>query len=201
MNIAVVGVGKVGGALARNWASKGHNIYLGVRNPDGKKEWEDIPNVSVHPVNEAMKLAETILVALPVSSIVPVFSEAGDLSGKKIVDATNSVFQKPEPYANGYEAIVDLTGADVAKGFNSTGFENMADPNYDGRGVDMFTAGDSDQAKSIVKQLSSDAGFENCYDFGGADKVALLEQFAMAWINLAIIQKEGRNIAFKVLKR
>jgi hypothetical protein len=28
-----------------------------------------------------------------------------------------------------------------------------------------------------------------------------MEQFALAWINLAMMQKMGRNIGFKLLKR
>ena len=41
----------------------------------------------------------------------------------------------------------------------------------------------------------------NCYDFGGSDRVELLEKFAFSWINLAIMQGVGRNMAFKVVKR
>jgi hypothetical protein len=44
-------------------------------------------------------------------------------------------------------------------------------------------------------------GFAEGYDFGLADKATLLEHFALAWINLAIFQKQGRNLVFKVLKR
>jgi len=65
----------------------------------------------------------------------------------------------------------------------------------------MFTAGDSQKAKDTVTKLAIDLGFESCYDFGGDDKFPLIEQFAMAWINLAIMQGEGRDIAFKVLRR
>ena len=36
---------------------------------------------------------------------------------------------------------------------------------------------------------------------GGDDKAILLEQLALVWINLAIFQKQGRNIAIKILKR
>jgi 8-hydroxy-5-deazaflavin:NADPH oxidoreductase len=57
------------------------------------------------------------------------------------------------------------------------------------------------QAKTIATQLALDAGFATCIDFGGDDKVALLEQFALCWINLAMMQGMGRNIAFKLLKR
>ena len=55
--------------------------------------------------------------------------------------------------------------------------------------------------KELVKRLALDLGFEHCYDFGGDDKFKLIEDFAKAWINLAIMQGEGRNIAFKVLRR
>lgn len=65
----------------------------------------------------------------------------------------------------------------------------------------MFAAGSSLKAKDITIKLSFDAGFAEYYDFGGEDNVILLEQFAMAWIYLAIFQKQGKNIAFKVLKR
>ena len=47
--------------------------------------------------------------------------------------------------------------------------------------------GDSSKAKELARQLSADAGFEACYDFGDGTKVELLEQFALAWINLAIL--------------
>jgi hypothetical protein len=39
------------------------------------------------------------------------------------------------------------------------------------------------------------------YDFGGNDKFDLIEQFAFCWVNLAIIQKQGRDLAFKILRR
>lgn len=99
-------------------------------------------------------------------------------------------------------ALKALTGAtDVAKAFNTTGFENMADPQYGSQAADLFVAGDSQRAKEIATQLAKDAGFGEVYDFGGDDKAPLIEQFALAWINLAIMQGYGRNIAFKVLTR
>ncbi|MGH7456222.1 MAG: hypothetical protein ACRENG_33025 [bacterium] len=90
---------------------------------------------------------------------------------------------------------------DVVKCFNSTGFENMANPKYGDAGIDMFMAGSSQKGKEIAKQLAKDLGFAECYDLGGDDKIALLEQFALAWINLAIMQKYGRGMAFKILRR
>jgi hypothetical protein len=45
------------------------------------------------------------------------------------------------------------------------------------------------------------AAFSTCWDFGGGDKVELLEKFALSWINLAIMQGLGRDLAFKVVRR
>ena len=65
----------------------------------------------------------------------------------------------------------------------------------------MFMAGDSANAKVVAARLALDIGFASCMDFGKADKVELLEKFALAWINLAIMQGHGRNIAFKLVRR
>ena len=83
----------------------------------------------------------------------------------------------------------------------TTGFENMLNPIYHGEGIDMFAAGNSVRAKQVAEQLAKDLGFATCYDFGGDDKVELLEKFALSWINIAIIQGHGRNLAFKLVKR
>lgn len=108
--------------------------------------------------------------------------------------AMNSVRVRPEPYAHTFEALQAVThSAHVVKCFNSTGFENMRDPNYSGGRIDMFMAGSTERGKPVARQLALDAGFAACCDFGGDDKVALLEQFALAWINLAIVQGEGQG--------
>ncbi len=65
----------------------------------------------------------------------------------------------------------------------------------------MFMAGDSVKAKEIAKQLALDLSFGECWDFGKANKVEFLEQFAFSWINLALVQGYGRDLVFRVFKR
>jgi len=205
MNIAILGAGNVGGALAMGWAKAGHNIILGVRDVSSekvKKLTDSYSNIKAKGVAAAAKDAEVILISLPISAVVEVAKQCGDLSDKILIDATNALFQKPDSYQHASEAFKEITKcADIIKCFNSTGFENMHDPNYNRMAADMFMAGDSAKAKTIAAQLAVDIGFDECYDFGGDDKIPLLEQLAMAWVNLAIFQKAGRNIAFKILKR
>lgn len=205
MKIAIIGAGNVGGTLAKNWANAGYSILLGLRdlNSDDGKEMEKYSaNISSHTIGEAINNAEVVLFATPPDAAVSIAKQNPSLKNKVIIDATNSIFKKPEPYKTAFEGIKKETKCDdVAKCFNSTGFENMENPKYNGMGIDMFVAASSVKAKDIAKQLARDCGFAECYDFGGDDKVELLEQFAFGWINLAIMQKQGRNIAFKVLRR
>ena len=115
---------------------------------------------------------------------------------------SRAIGMKPEGFTNTADAILaNCNTPDVVKCFNSTGFENMANPIYDEQGIDMFVTGNSEKGKQIATQLATDIGFAKCYDFGGNNKFFALEQFAFAWINLTIIQKQGRDLAFKLIKR
>lgn len=205
MIITVIGTGNVGGALAKGWANAGHQIILGVRDINNFK-WKELlsfsDKIKVMPIQEAINSSEVILIAAIPSAVNEIAKSLGDVSQKTIIDAMNSVRMKPEGFTNTTEALVELTNCkSIVKCFNTTGAENMFNPVYENLGIDMFMSGDSVTAKQTASQLAIDLGFENCYDFGGSDKFNLQEQFASSWINLAMMQGHGRNIAFKILKR
>lgn len=77
----------------------------------------------------------------------------------------------------------------------------MADPKFGKVAADMFVAGNSTKGKEIAIRLAKDIGLAECYDLGGDHRVEMLQQLAMIWVNLALFQKQGRNIAFKVLRK
>lgn len=204
MNIAIIGSGNVGGALAQQWVKAGHTVLIGAKFPLSEKNIQLATKIGEDrfaSIPLAVKQCEVILIATPPTAIFEVIEAMGDVSGKTIIDATNTVRQKPDPYNTVYHALVDKTKANVVKCFNTTGFENMLNPVYRGEKLDMFMAGDSEVAKQVAAQLAEDAGFGTCWDFGKADKVQLLEQFALSWINLAIMQGHGRDIAFRLVRR
>lgn len=204
MKIAIIGTGNVGSALAKGFAKAGHQVMLGVRN---KNEFKGSglageKNISVHTISDAVSSSDVILIAAVPQAVKDIATQLGDVGNKVIIDAMNSVRVKPEPFNNTTEALLQLTNCkDIVKCFNTTGAENMTKPIYHSKGIDMFYAGDSDKAKKVAEKLTKDIGFENVYNFGGSDKFNLLEQFALSWINLAMMQGYGRDIAFKVLKR
>lgn len=205
MNIAIIGTGNVGGALAKGWVNAGHQIFLGVRDVSafkGKELLSFSDKIKVVPTAEAVQHSEVILIAAVPAAVHEIAKSLGDVSQKIIIDAMNAVRIKPEGFSNTTEALIALTNCQaVVKCFNTTGAENMFNPIYGSVGIDMFMSGDSALAKQMAAQLAKDLGFENCYDFGGSDKFNLQEQFALGWINLAMMQGQGRNIAFKILKR
>jgi predicted dinucleotide-binding enzyme len=205
MHISIIGTGNVGGTLTRKWAAKGHRIYLGERNLDQFKGADllQLPNVTAHSIAEAVQLSELILLATPAMQAVEVAQSLGDTSGKIIVDSMNIVMGRgPQGYSNTTDAILEHTATrDVVKCFNTTGFNNMDNPQYGNQTLDLFVAGDSEKGKVAAIQLAKDAGFADCYPIGGNDKFQLMEQFAFFWINLAMFQGQGRDIGFKLLKR
>jgi 8-hydroxy-5-deazaflavin:NADPH oxidoreductase len=205
VRIAIIGTGNVGGALATKWAQAGHKIFLGVRNTKNFKGSSLLsnPNTTVNSIEEAVKNAEVILMATPAPLAVEIAKSLGNTSGKIIIDAANIVMDRgPLGYTNVADAILANTQTkDVVKCFNTTGFNNIVNPNYNNIAIDLFMAGDSEKAKAATKQLALDAGFAECYDVGGNDKFELMEKFAFFWINLAMFKGLGREIGFKLLKR
>ncbi|WP_111669767.1 NADPH-dependent F420 reductase [Algoriphagus litoralis] len=205
MKIAIIGTGNVGGALATQWAKAGHEIHLGVKDLSNFKGKELLknPNTQVFPIIEAIQKSDIILMATPAPAAVEVTKSLGDTTGKIIIDSMNIVMGRgPVGFKTTAEAILAHTQTtDVVKCFNTTGFNNMQNPKYGETDLDSFVAGDSKSAKEVTKQLAKDAGFGECYDIGGNDKFELMEQFAWFWINLAMVQGQGREIGFKLLKR
>jgi predicted dinucleotide-binding enzyme len=205
MKIAIIGSGNVGGALAIQCIKAGYDVLIGVNFPLSEKSLKLATTIGKNrltTIKEAAKKSELIIVATPAHVILTILPELGNVENKIIVDATNAIRLKPTPYVTAFEAIKKITRNDkVVKCFNTTGFENLLDPNYHQFAIDLFAAGSNMDAKQTVMKLVLDLGFGACYDFGGDDKVELLEQFALSWINLAIMQGQGRNMAFKVLTR
>lgn len=205
MKITIIGSGNVGSALARALSKVNYEIIIGARNFDDEKVKNLLAlnkNISVDTISNAVKISDVIIIAAVPQAVREICSNLGDVKDKIIIDAMNSVRIKPEPFENTTEALKNLTNCEnIIKCFNTTGAENMENPIYGDNKIDMFMAGNSLKGKEVASKLANDIGFEKCYDFGGDDKFQLMEYFALSWINLAIMQKNGRDIAFKILHR
>jgi predicted dinucleotide-binding enzyme len=210
MKIGIIGAGNVGGTLGRAWAKKGHDIFFGVRQPRDDKTLRLVQSIGgkaqVGTVPEATAFGEAVVLATPWQVTEAAVKEAGDLSGKVVIDCTNPL----EPDVSGLEVGFSTSGAEkvagwakgarVFKAFNTTGFNIMADPVIDGTRTVMFVCGDDEAAKPAVLRLASDVGFD-AVDAGKLVQARLLEPWAMLWISLAFSGNVGRDFAFALLRR
>jgi 8-hydroxy-5-deazaflavin:NADPH oxidoreductase len=210
VNIGIIGVGHVGGALGRAWAAKGHAIMFGVRDPQNPRAqtlWEQIGSKArLGSVAEAAAFGEVVVLAVPWSGAQEAVRSAGDLGGKILVDVTNPLAPNwsglsVEPTTSAGEEIARWAeGARVVKAFNSTGSGNMADPGYGAQQASMLFCGDDAEAKYVVAKLGEDLGFD-MIDAGPLSNARVLELMALLWVYLAYGRGMGSNIAFKLLRR
>jgi 8-hydroxy-5-deazaflavin:NADPH oxidoreductase len=107
MNISIVGSGNVGSALGVGLQKARHIITFGVRNPKSvkaAKTAELMNEASFKSVKEACSLADVIIITTPPEAVLQLVPEMGELQNKVLIDATNSVRTRPEPYATAYHA-------------------------------------------------------------------------------------------------
>ncbi|MCU0429501.1 MAG: NAD(P)-binding domain-containing protein [Cytophagaceae bacterium] len=205
MKLTIIGSGNVGLALGKSLVRAGYEVCFGVRDVSSvktQKALAELPEARMAPLEESVIGAEIILITTPPEAVLELAALLKTCKDAVLVDASNAVRSKPEPYATAYHALKALTGSEkVVKCFNSTGHENLANPNYGSVALDMFAAGGDADSKQLVMKLAKDMGFAACYDVGGDAQVELLEKFALNWINLAIMQGQGRNIGFCVVRR
>ena len=211
MKIAIIGVGNVGGTLAKKLGTKGHSIYLGTRDPndhDTKMLAKEIgSHASIHLANEAAEKAEVVFLATPWGVTEQVVKSLKDsITGKVLIDCTNPLKKD----LSGLEVGLTNSGGEmvqswapnalVYKSFNTTGFNIMADPTLEGRKTVMFYCSDDKIHRHNVGEIIKDVGFE-AMDVGPLSSARLLEPFALLWIQAAHKHGMGRDFSFGILRR
>jgi hypothetical protein len=88
--------------------------------------------------------------------------------------------------------------AQYFRAFNMYGWENFADPLYGGTPGDMFFCGPESPGKTQVEELITAVGLRPVY-IGGPDQAGVLDGVLRLWAALAMGQKHGRHLAFKML--
>jgi len=208
MKIAIIGAGNVGTALGAGWTKAGHQIIYGVRNPQDEKAREltrSQPKARLASNRDAVRDAEVVVLATPWGATEAAIRESGDLTGKILIDATNplkdlSGLDRGHNTSGGEQVAQWAKGAKVFKTMNQVGYALMDHPTF-ASGVKpvMFVAGDG-AGKKTVLQLIGQLGFE-AIDAGGLEQARLLEPYALLWIRLALVQGQGRDFAFAILRK
>ena len=210
MNVGIIGAGNVGGTLGKRWARNGHRVFFASREPDSaqmrKLVAEAGQGAKSGSVAEAAAANEVLLIATPWPATQEALKNAGDLSGKIVIDATNPLLPSLDGLSIGTttsagEQVAQWArGARVIKAFNTVGYNIMANPAFPGGRIAMFYCGDDAVAKRTVAALIEELGFE-ALDAGPLSQSRVLEPFALLWISLALKQGYGGEIGFQFMRR
>ena len=88
----------------------------------------------------------------------------------------------------------------IYRAFNTLGWENFADPLFDGVQADLFYCGPEGESQKIAEQLISDVGLRPIY-LGGIEQTSLVDSIGSLWFALVFGQHKSRHLAFKMLTR
>lgn len=169
MRIGIIGSGNIGGNLTRRLTDLGHEVAVAnSRGPDSLKGLADETGATASTVDEAIRGAELVVVAIPLK-VVPDLP-VDQLAGHVVIDANNYY-----PGRDGHIAEIEsgvpssrwvaqhLRGAKVVKAFNNMYAAYLLDralpAGTEGR-IALPIAGDDGPAKETVLQLVDDLGFD-----------------------------------------
>lgn len=178
MNIAIIGAGAIGSAIARKLAQNGIAASLAnSRGPQSLKTLTDElgPNIKAVSVKEAAQ-ADLVFVAVNWNRIPAALKDLGPWSGRILVDANNAVEVPSFQAVNlggraSSEVVADLApGARVVKAFGHLVASVLdADPQANGGRRVLFLSGPDADAKKTVSDLIARLGFAPI-DLGGVNE-------------------------------
>lgn len=170
--IAVLGTGKLGGAIGKRLAALGYPVIYGSRTPDSEPVRALVavsgPHAHAATLKEAVSRAAIVVFALPWEPVKDLLPGLGDLSGKLIIDPMNEPLRIVDHYPSRPDASTSaaeqlqswLPGAHVVKAFNAILYKDLAEPARAGGAISIPLAGADRSAKDRVVQLVSQLGFE-----------------------------------------
>ena len=190
--IAVIGKGKVGGALGRGIERAGYPVRLVGNEPPR--------------VRETAVWGEVIVLAVPYPAVEQALSEMGDaVNGKTLVDVSNALtadFRLAVGFTTSAaeELQKKAAGAKVVKAFNTVFAQHMDSGTVNGTSLTLFVAGDDAVAKAQVLSLGQDLGFDPV-DAGPLTNARSLEALGYFNIQLGYMLNMGPGIGFKLIHR
>ncbi|QWZ07691.1 NAD(P)-binding domain-containing protein [Nocardioides panacis] len=210
MNIAVLGTGMVGQALAGRLHDLGHSVTVGTRDPqatlartepDGMGNppyatWQAAhPGVSLATFADAAGGAELVVLATNGSASLGVLGLAGaeNLAGKPLLDVSNpldfsqgfppSLFVK-DTDSLGEQIQREFPDALVVKALNTLTAALMVDPRSLGESSTVFVSGNDAAAKATVVGLLESFGHDDVIDLGDLSGARGTEMLLPVWLRL-----------------
>jgi 8-hydroxy-5-deazaflavin:NADPH oxidoreductase len=188
MSTAIIGVGHIGSAVARNLAAGGEEVILAA---DHEEHAATLANelgdrAGAASVGDAIAAADSVVLAVwldTIKELIPDHAEA--LNGKVVIDPSNPIGYDEkgqgvrtlpdDQSAASVVASLVPPGAHYVKAFGTLGADSLASAaNRTPRRAVLFYATDDDVAAGSVEELIAAAGFDPVRA-GGVDDARRLE--------------------------
>jgi len=210
MNIAVLGTGMVGQALAGRLDALGHSVVVGTRDPQATQArtepdgmgnppfsaWHaQHPAVGLATFAEAAAGADLVFNASSGEAALELLRLAGaeNLVGKVLVDIAN-----PLDFSAGFPPTLFVKDSDslgeqiqrafpearVVKTLNTLNASLMVEPKTLGESSTVFVSGEDAAAKAVVVEILESFGHEDVIDLGGIETARGTEMLLPIWLQL-----------------
>ena len=210
MNIAVLGTGMVGQAIAGRLQELGHDVVVGTREPEATlsrtepegmgnppfRVWHAAhPGVAVATFPDAAAGADLVVNATNGAAALDVLglARAENLSGKVLVDISN-----PLDFSNGFPPTLFVKDTDslgeqiqrafpeakVVKTLNTLNASLMVSPKSLGESSTVFVSGDDVGAKATVVALLESFGHDDVIDLGPLETARGTEMILPVWLRI-----------------
>jgi predicted dinucleotide-binding enzyme len=187
MATAVIGVGNIGSALARNLVRGGEPVVLAAGDEEHAEALarELGESATAAPVPEAIEAADVVVLAVWLDTMKELIAKHADLlDGKIVIDPSNpigldddgQIFRTLPDDQSAGSLIAEMlpAGAHYGKAFGTLGADSLESAaNREPRAV-LFYATDDDSAAAAIEGLITAAGFDPV-KAGGVEDAARLE--------------------------
>jgi len=211
--IGIIGSGIVGQTLASGFIKQGYEVMIGTGNAAKLADWKTYAGEKANTGTfaDAAAFGELVVLAVKGTAAEEAIMRAGGstLSGKTVIDATNPIAELPPDngvlrfFTSLDESLMErLQKANpevhFVKAFNSVGNAFMVNPQFPGGKPTMFICGNDDVAKTDVKLILDQFGWD-VEDMGKAEAARAIEPLCMLWCIPGLLRNQWTH-AFKLLK-
>jgi NADPH-dependent F420 reductase len=211
--ITIVGAGNMARGIGTRALAGGHSVT--VVHPDPDKAQALVEGLrATAPEGAAVTAArpqdelsgEIVVLAVPYEAVAEIVEAYGDgLRGRVLVDISNPIdwgtldLLTPESTSAAEEtAALVPDGTHVVKAFNTTFASTLADGEVSGKPVDVFIAGEDEEARSKVAELAASGGLRPL-DVGALRRARELEAMQLIHIRLQPSLGTGYGSTLKIL--
>jgi predicted dinucleotide-binding enzyme len=209
MNVTIVGTGNMARGIGRRLVAGSHEVtVLGKETADAEKVITDLgADGAAKAGRSGDEIADDVVVLavyFPDAKAV-VEHYADDLAGKIVVDITNPVNETydglvtPADSSAAQELAASARQAKVVKAFNTTFANTLIEGQVADQPLDVFLAGDDDDAKATVAKLAEDGGLR-AVDTGPLKRARELEAAGLLHMSVQNTLGSGFASALKVVQ-